>query len=151
MFRCTRGLRFQSRVSFGCLAALVLGTAVASAEELGEPIRIEVDTSEVTREIAHVQMWIPARPSPTTLVFPVWIPGHPMPENLILKFLKGVDKVDKLLICKYKDDMKISVNGNEIPLTPFPNDIIRNTLTALVCSLKDVERVDNFDIEVEVK
>jgi len=69
----------------------------------------------------------------------------------IVSSLRGVDKVQKLTIRKDKDEVKITVNGEEIPLTPFPNDIIRNTLTALVCSLKDVERVDSFDIEVEVK
>ena len=65
--------------------------------------------------------------------------------------LRDVDRLDKLSIRKNKDDIKISVNGKEIPLTPFPNDIIRNTLTALVCSLKGIESVDSFDIEVEVK
>jgi predicted metalloprotease with PDZ domain len=62
---------------------LVLGLAVASAEDSREPIRIEVDASEVTREIVHVQMWIPAEPGPATLVFPVWIPGHHTPEDLV--------------------------------------------------------------------
>jgi predicted metalloprotease with PDZ domain len=65
------------------LAALVLGTAVASAEVVREPIRIEVDASEVTREIVHVRMWIPAEPGPTALVFPVWIPGHHTSEDLV--------------------------------------------------------------------
>ena len=40
-------------------------------------------------------------------------------------------------------------NGEEIPLTPFPNDIICNTLTALISSLKDVEgKIDSWDITV---
>jgi len=65
--------------------------------------------------------------------------------------LRGVDRVDRVSIRKSKEDVKISVNGEDIPLTGFPNDIIRNTLTALVCSLKDIERVDSFEIEVEVK
>jgi len=46
-------------------------------------MRIEVDASEVTREIVHVRMWIPAEPGPTALVFSVWIPGHHTPEYLV--------------------------------------------------------------------
>ena len=65
--------------------------------------------------------------------------------------LRGVDKVNKVFINKNKDEIKVAVNGEDIPLTGFPNDIIRNTLTALVCSLKDIERVDSFEIEVEAK
>ena len=65
--------------------------------------------------------------------------------------LRGVDRVNRVSIRKSKEDIKISVNGEDIPLTGFPNDIIRNTLTALVCSLKDIERVDSFEIEVEAK
>jgi len=65
--------------------------------------------------------------------------------------LRGVDKVDKLSISKNKDDIKISVNGEEIPVTLFPSEIIRNTLSAMVCSLKGIEHADSFDIEVEVK
>ena len=83
MFRCTRGVCFQSRVSYWCLAALVLGAGVAATEDLGPPVRIEVDASEVTREIVHVQMLIPAEPGPTALVFSVWIPGHHAPEDLV--------------------------------------------------------------------
>jgi len=65
--------------------------------------------------------------------------------------LRGVERVDKLSIRKNEADIKISVNGKEVPLTPFPNDIIRNTLAALACSLKGIESADSFDIEVEVK
>jgi len=83
MFRCIGGLRIQSRVSYWCLAALVLATPVASAEDVREPFRIEVDASEVTREIVHVKMWIPVEPGPMALVFPVWIPGHHISEDLV--------------------------------------------------------------------
>ena len=65
------------------LAALVLAASVAAAGDLRQPMRVEVDASEVTREIAHVRMWIPAEPGLTVLVFPEWIPGYHAPENLV--------------------------------------------------------------------
>ena len=63
--------------------------------------------------------------------------------------LRGVDKIHSLEIHKEKGDVKVTVNGNEIPLTPFPNNIIRNTLTALISSLKDGDKkIDSWDINV---
>ena len=84
MFRCTRGRAFPIE-SFILVSwrRWCWGQAVAAAEDLGAPVRIEVDASEVTREIVHVQMWIPAEPGPTALVFSVWIPGHHASEDLV--------------------------------------------------------------------
>jgi predicted metalloprotease with PDZ domain len=80
---CARRPCFQSITTYWMVAALVLGAGVAAAEDLRPPMRIEVDASEVTREIVHVRLWVPVEAGPTALVFPVWIPGHPMPENLV--------------------------------------------------------------------
>ena len=65
--------------------------------------------------------------------------------------LKGAEEIQSLEIHQEKGNVKITVNGSEIPLTPFPNNIISNTLTGLVSSLKEVEDIDSFDISVEVQ
>jgi len=65
--------------------------------------------------------------------------------------LKGAEEIQSLEIHQEKGNVKITVNGNDIPLTAFPNDIICNTLTGLVSSLQDVDAVGSFDISVEVR
>jgi len=46
-------------------------------------------------------------------------------------------------------DVKITVNKKELPLTPFPNDIIANTITGFVSSLKGVDRVESLRISLK--
>lgn len=64
--------------------------------------------------------------------------------------LRGVDKIQSLEIHQERGNVKITANDEDIPMTPFPNDIICNTLTALISSLKDVDKkIDSWDIRVE--
>ena len=49
-----------------------------------------------------------------------------------------------------KGNVEVTVNGKDIPLTPFPNDIISNTLVGMVSSLRGIEDIDSIDISVEV-
>ncbi|HEX7364741.1 MAG TPA: hypothetical protein VF366_06235 [Dehalococcoidia bacterium] len=64
--------------------------------------------------------------------------------------LKGGDKIQNFAIHGEAGNIVISVNGTEIPLTPFPNDLIYNTLIGIISSLKDVGDIRSFDIRVEV-
>jgi len=64
--------------------------------------------------------------------------------------LEGTEKMQSLEFHQEKGDVKIIANGNELRLTPFPSDIISNTLTALVSSLKDVDDINSLDISVKV-
>ena len=46
--------------------------------------------------------------------------------------------------------VKLNLNGNAIPLGPFPNLVITNTLIGLVATLKGVEgKVTNIDIKMQ--
>jgi len=65
--------------------------------------------------------------------------------------LKGAENIQKLEIHQKKGDIQITVNGTEIPLTPFPNDIISNTLVGMVSSLKDIGKIESIDISIEVQ
>ena len=65
--------------------------------------------------------------------------------------LKGGEKIQNFEIHGRMSDTEISVNGTEIPLTPFPNDLIYNTLIGIISSLKDVGDIKSFDIRVEVE
>jgi len=58
------------------------------------PVLLRVDATDAPRRLFHVQMTIPARPGPMTLLYPEWIPGEHMPSgpivNLVgLKFRAG--------------------------------------------------------------
>ena len=64
--------------------------------------------------------------------------------------LRGAEYMKSLEVYLEKGSVKITVNGNELTLTEFPNDIIANTLTALVSSLKDVGDMDAMDISITV-
>jgi hypothetical protein len=63
--------------------------------------------------------------------------------------LKGPEVTNNLKIHQKKGVVGITVNGKEIPITPFPNDIISSTLVGMVSLLKGVEDIDSIDISVE--
>ena len=65
--------------------------------------------------------------------------------------LRGAENMKGLKVYLEKGDVKITVNGNELAITEFPNDIIANTLTGLASSLKDVDKIDSLDISVKVE
>jgi ribosomal protein S9 len=65
--------------------------------------------------------------------------------------LRGAENMKDLNVYLEKGNVKITVNGNELAITEFPNDIIANTLTGLVSSLKEVEDIDSLDISVKVE
>jgi hypothetical protein len=50
-----------------------------------------------------------------------------------------------------RGDVKLFVSGNELSLTPFPKDIITNTITGLVSSLKGVGKIDSLKITVKAQ
>lgn len=45
--------------------------------------------------------------------------------------------------------VEIKVNGEEIPLTDFPEDIIYNTIIGMVKSLKGVNEIKNLEIKIK--
>src|SRR5262249_1829257 len=65
------------------LAALVVCAPLVAQN----PIQLKVDASDAPRRMVHVQMSMPAKPGPLTLLYPKWIPGEHGPtgpiENLV--------------------------------------------------------------------
>ena len=64
--------------------------------------------------------------------------------------LKGAENIRDLELHMERDDVKIVVNGNELPLASFPKEIITGTITGLVSSLKEVNKVDSLRVKVRV-
>jgi predicted metalloprotease with PDZ domain len=65
----------RTLVLLGFLA--VLGGAQDTA------IRLQVDATDAPRRLFHVQMTIPVKPGPATLLYPQWIPGEHGPTGPI--------------------------------------------------------------------
>src|SRR5260370_628815 len=63
-----------------CLVIGVLCMPLSAQDPL---IRIRVDATDAPRRLLHVQMNVPAKPGPMTLVYPKWIPGEHMPTGPI--------------------------------------------------------------------
>jgi predicted metalloprotease with PDZ domain len=56
---------------------LVLGTSLFAQS----PVRLHVDATDAPRRVFHVQMTMPAKPGPNTLLYPQWIPGEHGPTG----------------------------------------------------------------------
>jgi len=65
--------------------------------------------------------------------------------------LKGVEDIQGLELCLERNDVRIVMNGGELPLTPFPKEIITNTIVGLVSPLKGVDKVDTLKISIRPK
>ena len=65
--------------------------------------------------------------------------------------LRGTEDIKSLEIHQDKGNVKITVDGKDIPLTPFPNEIISSTLAGLVSPLKGISKIDSLLINVTVK
>ena len=49
------------------------------------PMRLRVDATDAPRRLFHVQMTMPAKPGPLTLLYPEWIPGEHGPTGPIVQ------------------------------------------------------------------
>ena len=65
-----------------------------------------------------------------------------------VRSLKGAEDIHSLELYLEKGRVRVVVNGNELPITPFPNDIIANTVTGLVSTLKDVGEIESLKINI---
>ena len=67
------------------LFSLALVTAL-SAFGQGQ-IRLQVDATDAPRRLFHVQMTMPAKPGPMTLLYPEWIPGEHGPTGPVINLV----------------------------------------------------------------
>lgn len=79
-------------------------------------------------------------------------------ENTIFTFNGDIDKVIQVILEKISERKKfmenqmiIKVNGRKIPLTEFPEEIIKNTIVGLLKSLKGVEEITDVEIRFRMK
>ena len=76
-------------------------------------------------------------------------------ENTILTYNNDFEKLINLVkenISRKEDMEKISikVNGEEITLSEFPSEIIKNTVLGMLKSLKGIEKIKDVEIKLEL-
>src|SRR5579863_10301356 len=71
------------------LALMVLVWAPLYAQNSPGPntVRLRVDATDAPRRLFHVQMALPAKPGPMTLLYPEWIPGEHGPTGPIVNLV----------------------------------------------------------------
>src|ERR1041385_3850267 len=65
------------------ISALFLLPVVCGALFAPNVVKLKVDANDAPRRIFHVQMTVPAKPGPMTLMYPEWIPGEHGPTGPI--------------------------------------------------------------------
>jgi len=68
----------------------------------------------------------------------------------IVKSLKGVDYLKKIDLKQDKDGISITVNNQDISLTPFPDEMISSTLKGMLQPLKETSDARTIHIVVDV-
>jgi hypothetical protein len=68
----------------------------------------------------------------------------------IITSLKDTGEIKTLeLTLDNEGQVKIILNGADVPLTPFPVEIIRSTVTGMVATLKGVDKgVDRLELKL---
>ena len=69
------------------LRSLILVAAVCASGAAQTPVRLRVDASDVTRRVIHVQMTMPVKPGPFSLLYPEWIPGEHGPTGPVVNLV----------------------------------------------------------------
>jgi predicted metalloprotease with PDZ domain len=63
--------------------ALIALSLVGSTAYPQEPVKLKVDATDASRRLFHVQLTMPAKAGPMTLLYPEWIPGEHGPTGPI--------------------------------------------------------------------
>jgi molybdopterin-guanine dinucleotide biosynthesis protein B len=75
-------------------------------------------------------------------------------DNTICRYEQNIEKVVQTIEAEVKkktraQKLRISVNGKNIPLTEFPEDIITSTLEGMLRSLKGVGKIETATIQLK--
>src|ERR1700743_3662544 len=69
--------------NFAAVAVCLVGAPLLAQG----PIPIHVDATDAGRRLFHVQMTMPAKPGPMTLLYPEWIPGEHGPTGPVVNLV----------------------------------------------------------------
>ena len=73
----------ESVMRTACFLPFILAAACSAQI----PVRLQVDATDAPRRVFHVQMTMPAKPGPMTLLYPQWIPGEHGPTGPVVNLV----------------------------------------------------------------
>ncbi len=112
-------MKMPTLLSVSLLAALSLPAAAQTAPPQDVPfdgtLKIDVDATDLAHRIFKVNITMPAKPGPMTLLYPQWIPGDHSPTGPIDKLAGLVIKVDGKVVPWKRDQFDVYAFKVDVP------------------------------------
>ncbi len=95
------------------VVAALLGSVLLSAQD--SAVRISVDATDAPRRLFHIQMTVPAKAGPMTLLYPEWIPGEHGPTGPIANLVGLKVQAGELAIPWKRDSVNMYAFHVDVP------------------------------------
>jgi len=79
--------------------------------------------------------------------------AHKFLTNIMIcavSMLKGGNNVTTLDYSLDGDQVSLIINDQIIPLSPFPRDAVKGTISGMVSSLKGVHKIDSLQVKIQM-
>jgi molybdopterin-guanine dinucleotide biosynthesis protein B len=115
-----------------------------------------MDTSEIIRRISEFGCYdlILVEGADDPSIPKIQIGAGKKRENTIASYEDNFNEILKIIKRELKmkpslQRLRLTVNGKNIPLTEFPEQIITNTIVGMLGSLKDVQNIEEVTIQLK--
>jgi molybdopterin-guanine dinucleotide biosynthesis protein B len=137
----------------GAGAELVVFSSICETDFL---LNKSMSTSEIIRRISEFRCYdiILVEGADDPCIPKIQIGAGKKRENTIASYEDNFNEIFKIIKreLKMKPSLQrlfITVNGRNIPLTEFPEQILTNTIMGMLGSLKDVQNIKEFTIQLK--
>ena len=97
------------------MRSIFLGILLTSSVWAQTAIPLHVDATDAARRVFHVQMTLPAKPGPMTLLYPEWIPGDHMPDGPLVQVVGLVIKSGGRIVPWRRDSVNMFAFHVDVP------------------------------------
>src|SRR5579859_7833877 len=94
---------------------LLLGLLPVFSLQAQTSIPFRLHPTGAARRVFHLQLTLPARPGPMTLLYPEWIPGDHMPDGPLVQMVGLVIKSGGQVIPWKRDSVNMFAFHVEVP------------------------------------
>ena len=137
----------------GAGAELVVFSSICETDFL---LNKSMSTSEIIRRISEFGCYdlILAEGADDPSIPKIQIGAGKKRENTIASYEDNFNEILKIIKRELKmkpslQRLRLTVNGKNIPLTEFPEQIITNTIVGMLGSLKDVQNIEEVTIQLK--
>ncbi|MBE3120988.1 MAG: molybdopterin-guanine dinucleotide biosynthesis protein B [Thermoplasmata archaeon] len=137
----------------GAGAELVVFSSICETDFL---LNKSMSTSEIIRRITEFGCYnlILVEGADDPCIPKIQVGGGKKRENTIASYEDNFNEVLKIIKRELKmkpslQRLRLTVNGKNIPLTEFPEQIITNTIVGMLGSLKDVQNIGEVTIQLK--